>query len=135
MVLVGVAVLAYLPAMTGGFVWDDDATLTNNPLIKASDGLFRFWCTTEPKDYWPVTYSALWLEWRLWGMHALGYRLRQPDVTCRRVSPACGQSTTPGALLAAFIFAVHPVNAESVAWIAQQKLSWRCCFSSRRYVL
>jgi tetratricopeptide (TPR) repeat protein len=110
--------------MPGGFVWDDDATLTNNPLIKASDGLFRFWGTTEPKDYWPVTYSALWLEWRLWGMHAIGYR-------ATNIALHIGESLLlwailrrleiPGAYLAAFVFAVHPVNVESVAWIAQQK--------------
>jgi tetratricopeptide (TPR) repeat protein len=124
LVLVGVAVLAYLPAINGGFVWDDDATLTNNPLIKASGGLFRFWCTTEPKDYWPVTYSALWLEWRLWGMHALGYHAT--NLTLHVVESVLlwailRRLRIPGALLAAFIFAVHPVNVESVAWIAQQK--------------
>jgi tetratricopeptide (TPR) repeat protein len=123
-VIVSVAALAYLPAMTGGFVWDDDATLTNNPLIKASDGLFRFWSTTEPKDYWPVTYTVLWLEWRVWGMHTLGYHavsLCLHIVESLLIWTILRRLQIPGALLAALIFAVHPVNVESVAWIAQQK--------------
>ena len=124
MVLVCVTVIAYLPAMTGGFVWDDDATLTTNPLIKASDGLFRFWCTTEPKDYWPVTYSTLWLEWRLWGMHAVGYHATNLILHIGEsllIWAILRRLQIPGALLAAFIFALHPVNVESVAWIAQRK--------------
>ena len=58
--------LAYLPCVSGGFVMDDDILLTKNKLANASDGLYRFWCTEEAADYWPATYSSLWLEWRLW---------------------------------------------------------------------
>jgi len=47
--------------------------LTDNPLIRAADGLRRFWFTGEPVAYWPVTSSTLWLEWIPWGHRSLGY--------------------------------------------------------------
>src|SRR5437016_1262289 len=59
--------VAYLPALSGGFIWDDDALVTNSPIVQAPDGLYRIWLTAEPEDYWPMTNSSFWLEWRLWG--------------------------------------------------------------------
>ena len=56
----------YLPSLHGGYLFDDDQYLTNNPLIKTSSGIFRCWYTTHQLDYVPLTISTLWLEWRLW---------------------------------------------------------------------
>ena len=53
----------------------DRLYLTECQLIKAPDGLYRFWFTTDPIDYWPVSNSSLWLEWRLWGLNPTGYRV------------------------------------------------------------
>ncbi len=72
-VLLVATLLAYLPVLHGSFVWDDDRLLTGNDLIQAPDGLSRIWFTTEPVDYWPVTNSSFWLEWRLWGASPYGY--------------------------------------------------------------
>jgi hypothetical protein len=69
------AFIVYFPSITGGFILDDDGMLTENPLIKSSNGLYRFWFTAEAFDYWPVSNSALWLEWRLWGMNSTGYHV------------------------------------------------------------
>ena len=116
--------LAYWGAWTLGFVWDDDAFLTANPLIHAPDGLYRFWCTTQAPDYWPVTSSSLWLEWRLWGMNAAGYHatnLILHAVECILLWRVLARLGIPGAFVAAVLFAIHPVNVESVAWIAQRK--------------
>ncbi|HVW22198.1 MAG TPA: tetratricopeptide repeat protein [Opitutaceae bacterium] len=126
-VALGALVLAaYLPALRGGFVWDDDATLTRNPVVAASDGLRRIWLTTEPRDYWPVTYSGLWAEWRLWGPHPLGYHAVSVALHLATVLLLWGLlrrvwEDPPGAWLAAALFALHPVNVESVAWVTQQK--------------
>ena len=123
-VLVGLTLLAYLPSLRAGFIWDDDNFLTLNPLIKASDGLYRFWFTTQATDYWPVTSSTLWLEWRLWGMHAAGYHatnLALHVVEVLLLWTILRRLRLPGATLAASLFALHPVNVESVAWIAQRK--------------
>ena len=116
--------VAYLPALNGGFILDDDVLLTKNPSIKAPDGLFQFWCTTEPYDYWPATNTALWIEWRLWAMNSTGYHVTNlilHVIESLLIWIIMRKLSIPGAFLAAVIFALHPVNVESAAWIAQRK--------------
>ncbi len=122
--IVVVIFLAYLPSINGGFVLDDDDLLTDNAFIKASDGLYQFWCTAETQDYWPVTNTTFWIEWRLWGMNPTGYHVTNlilHIVESLLIWVILRKLSIPGAFLAAMIFAVHPVNVESVAWIAQRK--------------
>jgi len=122
--IAALAIAAYLPSLWNGFVWDDDSMLTGNALVRAADGLHRFWFTRQPTDYWPITSTSLWLEWRLWGMHPAGYHatnLLLHAAECVLLWRILLRLRLPGAALAAMLFAVHPVNVESVAWIAQRK--------------
>ncbi len=118
-------ILAYWPVLHGGYLLDDDVLLTENALIRSSSGLFDFWFSTKATDYWPVSNSVLWLEWRAWGPE---------NVTCFHcMNVACHITSAlllwallrrlaiPGGFLAALLFAVHPVNVEAVAWITQLK--------------
>jgi tetratricopeptide (TPR) repeat protein len=116
--------LAYVPALRGGFVWDDDAHVTR-PSLRSLDGLRRIWLELgATQQYYPLLHSAFWFEHRLWGDSVVGYHLANIVL---HASAAClvvaimRRLALPGALLAGLIFALHPVNVESVAWISEQK--------------
>jgi len=123
-VLLAVTTVAYLPALQGGFILDDDLLLTGNRLIHAADGLYRIWLTREALDYWPLYNSVLWVQWRLWHLSPTGYHvvnlLFHLGATAL-IWDILRRLAWPGAWLAAAVFALHPVNVESVAWIAQCK--------------
>ncbi|HZL99467.1 MAG TPA: O-GlcNAc transferase, partial [Planctomycetota bacterium] len=115
---------AYAPAARCGYVFDDDVFLTDNPLIHAADGLRGFWFSTAPSDYFPLTSTTLWLEWRLWGADPAGYHVvnvllhAAGSVLLWRVLL---RLRVPGAWIGAALFALHPVCVQSVAWITQRK--------------
>jgi Tfp pilus assembly protein PilF len=116
--------VVYFPSLGGQFILDDALLLTDSPLVKASDGLYRFWFTTEPLDYWPLSNTSFWLEWRLWGAQPTGYHVTNVilhAVNALLVWAILAELRIPGGFLAALLFALHPVNVESVAWITQRK--------------
>src|SRR5580658_4804709 len=120
----GLILLAYLPALHGGMLWDDDAYVTK-PALQALEGLGRIWFhlgTTA--QYYPLLYSAFWVEHQLWGDSVLGYHLTNVvlhAVGAFLVVLIVRRLALPGAWLAGFLFALHPVYVESVAWISEQK--------------
>jgi protein O-mannosyl-transferase len=119
-----VAFLAYLPCLSGGFIWDDRDLITENKLIHDSAGLFKIWCTTNPIDFWPLTNTSFWIEWRLWNLNSAGYHVTNIILHIAEallIWIILRKLSIPGAFLAAMIFALHPVNVESAAWIAQRK--------------
>ncbi len=124
LLLVSATIVAYLPVWHAGLIWDDGSFVVNHPLIHRADGLYRFWFSTEPVDYYPVTSTMLWVEWRLWGANPLGYHLVNVlvhSLNAVLLWRALKRLNLPGAWLAAALFAVHPVNVESVAWITERK--------------
>jgi protein O-mannosyl-transferase len=117
-------VVAYLPSMRGEFIWDDDGHITK-PELRSVAGLYRIWFEVgATQQYYPLLHSAFWLEHKLWGEHTLGYHLvnvLQHAIAAMLVYFILVRLKIPGAALAAVIFAVHPIEVESVAWITEQK--------------
>src|ERR1043165_2857661 len=66
--------LIYSPALSGDFVLDD-RQLMSSELITIPGGLYRLWFTTQGDDYWPVTSTSFWIEWRLWRLDPRGYHV------------------------------------------------------------
>lgn len=123
--LTAAVVLAYLPALGAGYVWDDDQYLTANPLLRDVDGLRRIW--TEPRaspQYYPLVFTTFWLERRLWGVWAGGYHAVNVLLhlgAALLAGRVLERLRVPGAALAAALFALHPVHVESVAWVTERK--------------
>ena len=124
-VLTAVTILAYRPAWHGGFLWDDDDYIIKNELVTAPDGWQRIWFSLDsPSQYFPFTYSTFRIEHALWGLNTTGYHwvnLLLHVGSALLVWAVLARLRVPGAWLAAAIFALHPVQVESVAWITERK--------------
>lgn len=122
--LLAATLIVYLPCLDGEFLWDDAGHVTARALQSWS-GLARIWI--EPgatQQYYPLLHSAFWLEHRLWGDATLGYHLVNllwHATSATLLITLLRRLAVPGASFAGFIFALHPVAVESVAWIAEQK--------------
>jgi protein O-mannosyl-transferase len=128
--LVLVTFIAYIPAWHGGFVWKDDQFILHNPYINFWQGLYRIWFKTS-FQYYPLTYTTFWIEYHFWGMDPLGYHLVNiafHAVDALLLWRVLLRLNVPGAWLAASIFALHPVNVESVAWVLERKNTLSCFF-------
>ncbi|HUI07690.1 MAG TPA: hypothetical protein VL486_11875 [Verrucomicrobiae bacterium] len=130
--LVVLVLVAYLPALRGGFLWDDNAYVTENQALRTPNGLGEIWFKpgTTPQ-YYPLVFTSFWLEYRLWRLQPFGYHLVNVLLhaanavllwrVLRRLEIA-------GAWWAAAIFALHPVMVESVAWVTERKNVLSCLF-------
>ncbi|MGD0746001.1 MAG: tetratricopeptide repeat protein [Verrucomicrobiota bacterium] len=125
LLLAAATFLAYQPIWHAGFIWDDDIYVTANRLLTAPDGLSRIWFSLDsPSQYFPLTYTSLRFERGLWGLSPAGYHgvnLLLHAVNALLLWRLLKRLGLTGAWLAAAIFALHPVQVESVAWIAELK--------------
>jgi len=124
LLLVAAVIFAYQPAWHGGFVWDDESHVTR-PELRTLGGLARIWMQLgATEQYYPLVHSVFWVEHRLWGDSTLGYHLVNillHAFAALLLVKILQQLKIPGAWLAAAIFALHPVQVESVAWISELK--------------
>jgi len=122
--LVLLTLAVYYPVWHGGMLWDDDAHMTRADL-RSIGGLWRIWFDVgATQQYYPAVHSAFWLFSQLWGENTLGYHLVNIVLHASSaflVALILRRLAIPGGVLAALIFAVHPVHVESVAWITELK--------------
>lgn len=132
--VLALTVFAYWPAFRAGYIWDDDSYVTENPAVQAADGLSDIWgLTREPvhgalvsntPQYYPLVFTSFWLEHRAWGLDPTGYHVVNVILhvlNALLVFALMRKLGVPGAWFVAALFAVHPLNVESVAWITERK--------------
>ena len=123
LILVLAVILIYQPVWYAGYIWDDDAYVTANPCIVGPLGLKEIW-TTSAADICPLTLTTFWVEHALWGLAPLPYHLVNVFMhgACAVLLWRVLRSLqVPGAWLGAALWALHPVQVESVAWITEMK--------------
>ena len=124
------AVVVYLPALRDGFVsWDDYKFVVGNDALTSLPGLRRIWSSIElPASFpnYPLLFTIYWLEHHLWGLNPVGYHAT--NIVLHAVNTvlvfvlmrALGTTAWVGGLTAA-LFAVHPMQVESVVWVTERK--------------
>jgi protein O-mannosyl-transferase len=137
LVLAIVAVFAH--GLYNEFVqWDDPINLIDNKNFRGLGWTQLRWMfsATLMGHYIPVTWLTFGLDYTLWGMESGGYHftnlvLHAANVVMffllamRLLSRALPWATTlelrAGAALSALFFGVHPLRAESVAWVTERR--------------
>jgi len=108
----------------------DDATLvTESSLVQAgltNENIIRVFTTTHSGGWTPITSISYMLDYQLYGLNPKGYLLTNVFFHIAnslllfliffRMTGAIWQSA-----FVAVVFALHPLNVESVAWVAERK--------------
>ena len=123
--MVLISFISYLPATKCGYVWDDDCYVYNNSTIRSLEGLRQIWFHIGATfQYYPLVHTTYWVEYHLWDLNPAGYHVT--NIVLHAISVVLLWRVLlllniPGAFIAAAIFAIHPVQVESVAWITERK--------------
>lgn len=131
--LVLLTLLAYSSVIfAGGFIWDDDSYVTENMTLRTPEGLADIWLRPgATPQYYPLVFTVFWLEYHAWGLNPHGYHV--VNVLLHVASALLLwmillRLDIPSARWAAFLFALHPVHVESVAWVTELKNVLSGCF-------
>ena len=128
--LVAISVLCYLPVFTADFSgYDDTIYITENKTVQRGLNVETvLWAITsyDTGNWHPLTWLSHLLDVELFGMDARGHHATSVLIHVINVllllwllvqlTGAFWRSAIVAAL-----FAVHPLNVESVAWIAERK--------------
>ncbi len=130
LLLIAFVFIAYAPVFHAGFIWDDESHLTRNPCIVGPLGLKEIWTSTQAV-YYPLVLTTFWVLHEFVGLNPLPYHILNvvmhagSAVLLWRVLRQLG---VRGAWLGAVLWALHPVMAQSVAWVTELKNTQSCLF-------
>lgn len=122
--------LLYLPSVFGGFMWDDEDIITGDPVVHSMANAARvfspgYWQREFPgaeSRYRPMRSVLLIGEWKMFGASPAGYHVVRVLLNSAAACLALWLAflifkDQDKALVAALVFAFHPVHVESVAWL------------------
>ncbi len=132
-----IVTLSYLPTFTGDFIRDDNPLIKNNPYIKKTHSFYSYLtqedgitnketAVFEHTGYYrPLINLTYWIDYKLWGMKATGFRttnLILHILTCFLLYQflILLLNDRQASFWATLLFALHPINTESVSWIASR---------------
>jgi len=129
LLLAVVVLVVYNPVIHNGFIYDDEGYITGNPQVRA--GLtwptVKWAFTTYQQANWhPLTWLSHALDYELFGLHSAGHHyvnvlLHAVNVVLLFLLLESATGFRWRSLMVAVLFALHPINVESVAWAAERK--------------
>lgn len=152
LILVGlITVLVFIPGLSDEFTWDDNGLIRTNENVQRPERYrealtTHFWNVSENAVevnetynhlYRPVVTLAYITEYRLFGLHAMGYRMVSLalHVLCcalaflwlaRRLPTGNARHRLVAISLGVAVFAFHPSRVEAVSWISGSTELWMC---------
>jgi hypothetical protein len=138
-VIVGTVVVAYLNSFWGGFQFDDFDVIVSNPAVHSWEGWFNTVRHAGVRPLLKLSYTLNWVS----GPGVFGYHLFNVGVHAanallvyflsRRFIESCPGLNDSGrfcgpAFLTALLFAIHPVQTESVTYISGRSSSLMAMF-------
>ena len=139
LVLLAVSAIAFSGSIHSPLTLLDEPAVVQNHFLVTGEGLERIWRGIWPSSqtyplpgYQPVTYTSFWIDHAIWGRPIVGKpgsifgpSLNGTHYTNVLIHALCAtllfgllkQLRVPGAMLAALLFAVHPIHAQAVSWV------------------
>jgi cytochrome c-type biogenesis protein CcmH/NrfG len=120
--------ITYAGSLDGGFVSDDIRTIQDNPLLRSLDWdhVREIFTSFDGPNYMPLKVLSLAVDHQIWGPEPFGFH-----VTNLLIHILCAwllyrillrmQVSGFSALFVALVWAVHPLQVESVAWMSERK--------------
>lgn len=130
LLLVVVTLALYNPVSRNGFVnFDDDRYVTDNPQVRAglrSSTISWAFTTLDLANWHPLTWLSHALDCQLFQLNPVGHHytsllLHASNALLLFLILQWFTGYTARSLMVAALFAVHPLNVESVAWVAERK--------------
>jgi hypothetical protein len=131
------AFVVHFPGLWGEYTWDDNEWLIENKAVLQWDTFWELWVPGKTPHFFPLVTTSYWIEHKLWGLgvtdangvvRGVGYHVTNLLLHAgasvllfeivRRLRLRGGIFA---AWVAAVAFAIHPVNVETVAWVAERK--------------
>ena len=115
----------FSPALQGGWLMDDDFYIPQNALLNDPARLWKIWFVPGSLiEYYPIEATVQAIQWKLWHNDMPGYHLTNLILhllSALLIWRLLGKFGLRFAWLGGFLFAIHPVTVESVAWISELK--------------
>ncbi len=146
-ILAVVPVVLFSKALYFGFVWDDTGTLFKIlPHYKHLFAVFKSVNIPEfPNTYYrPITFLSWYIDQQIWGVNAFGYHLTEVLLHAMNVvlvyflaKKLLSKYSLAqwGAFATAMLFAVHPVQTETVCWISARPEELFTAFSLASFLM
>ncbi len=131
LLLFAITLFLYEPLKNHNFInYDDNAFVTENPHVLSGfswNNLLWAFTSMDTSEYWhPLTWLSHMLDCALFGTNAAGHHfmnllLHAINVVLVFFLLQRGTGFIGRSFFVALVFAAHPVNVQTVAWVAERK--------------